>query len=269
MPLDVTNSLLAIVDDLLTKKINRGQANNKMDSLSLKVNHHKFARALGQLITKLPNQPMEEDFGEAELCSRFVEPFLSGLFDDPDNGVYLRWTNEATLETKFMFKSNGRPDLCITKSCGVKWATNVGYGEAKPASKDQDNHLICWDLLKVTIFCKEALDSQQMEGILGVQIIGRTIKFYVMTLPAKGLYTLIDLAVIKIPDSLQNFPGFVTEVANVTKVLDVFDRVCVPAKDVATTRSRRSSTLSMSMFHQLFTSAKDRKKPCHLKLRHN
>lgn len=141
IPLDVISSLLAIVDDLLTKNINREQANIKMNSLSLEPNLHKFTKALGQLIMKLPNQPLEENFGEAELCSRFVEPFLSELFDNPDNDIYLRWTNESTLEAQFMNGSNERPDICITKFCGVKRTTNVGYGEAKSAGHGQDNYL--------------------------------------------------------------------------------------------------------------------------------
>lgn len=121
----------------------------------------------------------------------------------------------------------------------------------------------------MAVFCEEALDMQLMKGMLGIQIIGRTIKFYLLVLPASGLYTLIDLAVIKLPDSLQNFPGFVTEVANVMKVLDAFDRVCIPASDVTITICRLTPTLSMSKLRQLFTSSKNRKKPCHLELRHN
>lgn len=269
MPLNFVSSTLAIVDDLLGKKINREQADAKMKLLSSEPNLHKFAKALGQLIMKLPKQPLEENFGEAELCSRFVEPFLSGLFDNPDDDVFLRWTNETTLETKSTYESNGRPDVCITKSFGVKWMTSLGYGEAKPAARDQDNHLICWDLLKVAVFCKEALDAQSMEGMLGMQIIGRTVKFYVLVLPASRLYGLVDLVTIKIPDSLQQLPGFVTEVANVLKVLDVFDRVCVPSSDATITMSRRAPTLTIPKFRGMFTSSKNRKKQCVLKLRHN
>lgn len=43
---------------------------------------------------------MEEDVNEAELCMHFVGPFLTGRFDDLNNAVYLRWTNETTLEAK-------------------------------------------------------------------------------------------------------------------------------------------------------------------------
>lgn len=65
-----------------------------------------------------------------------------GFVDDPDNDTYLRWTNKSTLEAKSMRESSGRSDICITKSCGVKWSTSVGYGEAKPSAREQDNCLI-------------------------------------------------------------------------------------------------------------------------------
>ncbi|PHZ14285.1 uncharacterized protein RHIMIDRAFT_236266 [Rhizopus microsporus ATCC 52813] len=69
---------------------------------------------------KLPVMPIGEDFSETELCSWFVKPFVSGIFDDLDNDTYLCWTNEPTLEAKSMRESNGRPDICITKFCGVQ-----------------------------------------------------------------------------------------------------------------------------------------------------
>lgn len=78
---------------------------------------------------------MEEDVNEFELCTRFLDPLLCALFDDPDNGVCFRWTNGTTIEAKMQSDlSKQRPDLCITKSCDVKWDTVPGYGEVKSAA---------------------------------------------------------------------------------------------------------------------------------------
>lgn len=82
--------MLVIADELLVKRINREQAEAEMKSLPLNPHIRKFIKALRQLISKLPPMPMEEDFGETELCSRFVESFLCGIFGDPDNDTYLR-----------------------------------------------------------------------------------------------------------------------------------------------------------------------------------
>ncbi|RCH78365.1 hypothetical protein CU097_001716, partial [Rhizopus azygosporus] len=48
-------------------------------------------------------------------------------------------------------------------------------------------------LLRVGIFCKNALDAQNMEGVLGVQVVGRTATFYVLVLPITGLYVMYEL----------------------------------------------------------------------------
>ncbi|KAI8371615.1 uncharacterized protein BYT42DRAFT_595083 [Radiomyces spectabilis] len=148
--------------------------------------------------------PVEEDFGETKLCSRSVEPFLSWLFDDPDKETYLRWTNESTLEAKSMRDSTGRPDV-------LQYEILRRYGEAKSSARDQDDYLICKDLLKVAVFCNETLDFHLMEGMLGLQIFGRTIKFYLVVVPANGLYGMIELTEIKIPDSLGNLPSLITK----------------------------------------------------------
>ncbi|KAG0193445.1 hypothetical protein DFQ28_005263 [Apophysomyces sp. BC1034] len=85
------------------------------------------------------------------------------------------------------------------------------------------------DLLRIAIFCKKALDTQNMEGVLGLQLIGRTITFYVLVLPSTGLYVMRELAKIKIPDCLDDLTKFVMDIPHVLLVLDVFNRICIPS----------------------------------------
>ncbi|CEI96017.1 hypothetical protein RMCBS344292_10188 [Rhizopus microsporus] len=181
------------------------------------------------MILKLPFVALEEDMNEIELCSRFVDLFLTGLFDDPDNGVYLHWTDETILKAKVDNPSRLRSGMWATKSCGVKWTSSLAYGEAKPAIQGDNYFVVCKDLIKVTMFCKEALDNQLFEGILAIQVIGRTVVFYLLTLLAQSLYALIPLAHIIIPDSLQSLPSLATEIPIIFKALRAFDRVCVTA----------------------------------------
>lgn len=42
-------------------------------------------------IKKLPKQVLKADIMKAELFYRYVDEFLSPLFDDPDEGVLFRW----------------------------------------------------------------------------------------------------------------------------------------------------------------------------------
>ncbi|KAI8370591.1 uncharacterized protein BYT42DRAFT_617132 [Radiomyces spectabilis] len=200
--------------------------------LNMEGNAFKFVKGLSVLIMKLPRFPIVEDINETELCTRFVDPLLMGLFDDPDNGVYLRRTNETTMEAK---QNNSCidhcPDLCITKSCGEKWGADCGYGEAKPAARDNDHFLVCMDLLRVALLSKESLDKQCLDGVLGVQIVGRTLTFYVLLLPAEEVYTLLQLAEVKIPDSLQSLSHLIMDISTILCLMDVFDRLCVPTDE--------------------------------------
>ncbi|KAG0183878.1 hypothetical protein DFQ28_000673, partial [Apophysomyces sp. BC1034] len=100
-------------------------------------------------------------------------------------------------------------------------------------------------------------------------IVGRTMTFYVLLLPAENLYTMLQLAEIKIPDSLQNLSHLVTDISNILTVMDVFDRLCVCTEDPHIIIDRETPITPMNVLQQLFSTSKDRKRPCHLKRRHN
>ncbi|ORX62007.1 hypothetical protein DM01DRAFT_1361059 [Hesseltinella vesiculosa] len=270
MPITTITTMLSIIDQLQSETITRKQAVSKLASLELTKYETKFADALAALVIRLPRISIEEDANESELCARFADPFLAGLFDDPDNGVYLRWTNETTLEAKTVADaSTYRPDLTITKSCGVKWESTHGYGEAKSAIQGGDNYLLTKDLFRVAVLCKDALDEYNSDGVLGIQIVGRTVKFYVVLLPTDCLYTLLKLAEVKIPDSLALLNNLVSDMACILKVLYVFDQVCCTPTNGANTTAQRRPTIQKKHFDQLFSKSKNRKRACHQQLRHN
>lgn len=107
-----------------------------------------------------PPALIAEDTSEFELGTWYIDPSLSGLFDDPHEDIYLRWTNEITLEARqHEDLSTKRPDICITRLHGMTWASTHDYGEAKSAAQGGNNYSICRDLLRVGIFCKNALDA--------------------------------------------------------------------------------------------------------------
>ncbi|OAD77796.1 C2H2-type zinc finger transcription factor [Phycomyces blakesleeanus NRRL 1555(-)] len=217
----------------------------------------------------LPPVPIAEDINEFELSTRYVDPFLSGLFDDPDEGIYLRWTNEITLEARQNEDlSTKRPDICISRLHGMTWASNHGYGEVKSAAQGGNNYSICRDLLRVGIFCKNALDTHNMEGVLGLQVIGRMVTFYVLVLPSTGLYVMYELEKIKIPSCLDDLTKLIVDMPRVCRVLDTFNRICKPSVH-QTMPSRHRPTITTSAFNGVFSPSQDRKRSCHLKYQHN
>ncbi|CEI92715.1 hypothetical protein RMCBS344292_06968 [Rhizopus microsporus] len=83
----------------------------------------------------------------------------------------------------------------------------------------------------MAVLSKEALNKQYLDGALGIQIVGQTLVFYVLLLPAEGIYTLLQLVDVKIPDSLQSLSHLVMDVSNILSVTDAFDSLCVRSND--------------------------------------
>ncbi|KAI9496812.1 hypothetical protein BDB00DRAFT_757786, partial [Zychaea mexicana] len=136
------------------------------------------------LMRKLPPVPIAEDTNEFELSTRYVDHLFTGLFDDPDEDILPK-------TSRYVYKSFTWDDLHM--------ASNHGYGEAKSAAQDGNNHSICRDL-----FCKNALDAQNMKGVLGLQILGRMVTFHVLILPSTGLYVMCKLVKMKISSCLDD-----------------------------------------------------------------
>lgn len=53
---------------------------------SLRLNNRLFR------IEKLPKQAIKDEIKETELCHRYVDAFLSPLFDSPNEDVLFRWS---------------------------------------------------------------------------------------------------------------------------------------------------------------------------------
>jgi hypothetical protein len=59
--------------------------------MNLQKNSFKIVKSIANIIAKVPNAPITETIKENELCTRYIDPLLCGLFDDPDSGKFFRW----------------------------------------------------------------------------------------------------------------------------------------------------------------------------------
>jgi hypothetical protein len=163
--METTTSIIGIAQDLTTGAISRDKAIARLLDLDLPTNGNKFKNCLIELIWKLPPVPMAEDIKELELSTRYIDPFcLVYLTIRTRAYTYGGLTLEARQHDDLSIK---RPDICSSRLHGMTRASNHGYGDAKSTALGDNNHSICRDLLRVGIFCKNALDEQNMEGVLG------------------------------------------------------------------------------------------------------
>ncbi|KAI8384876.1 uncharacterized protein BYT42DRAFT_563927 [Radiomyces spectabilis] len=97
----------------------------------------KFAEAVAACVEKLPSVPLDQDPNKSELYSRFIEPFLSGLFDDPDQEVYTALDKRNNIGSEAIIQQHA-PRLNNYHNRWSQVERSLGYGEAKPATREND-----------------------------------------------------------------------------------------------------------------------------------
>ncbi|KAG1473866.1 hypothetical protein G6F56_000698 [Rhizopus delemar] len=270
IPTRIFTSIINIVQDLNIGTINRRKAISQLLELDFPANEHKFVQGIIGLIQKILCVTIAEDVNKSELGTRYIDPFLCGLFDGPDQGMFLRWTNEMTLEAKRNENfGTKRPDICITSLHGVQWKANHGFGEVKSFHQgDKSNFLLCADLVRVGIFCRNACALQNMDGVLGLHIVGRTVLFYVLLSPSAHLYVMYELAKIKISNCIDDLTKLVVDMHHILRVLDVFHRICIRSANPSLP-IQYQMTITTSNHDHVISSSQNRKRACHLKYHHN
>ncbi|KAL9554979.1 hypothetical protein MBANPS3_002581 [Mucor bainieri] len=184
----------------------------------------KIVKSIASIAAKIPNVPIMETCKENELCSRYLDPLLCGLFDEPDDGVFFRWTNEKTNDD-----SRDRPDAVISHLEGVKWADNQGFGEAKCATEAENNYLTSIDLIRLGMFSKRAIDHQASKGVLTIQAIGISLTFYITIHTHDNLYIMYELAEILAPRCIDDILKYLMDFNKLRCVVELFAEWCEQA----------------------------------------
>ncbi|CAO3620973.1 unnamed protein product [Mucor hiemalis] len=176
------------------------------------------------LIEQLPKESF--DAKKLELTSRLVQPLLQPLFENEEEGLYLRWTDTQTEEFKKdeVNCSNKRPDGLITMKAFK--TINVGFIEVKKQKYRNNDAKTNKDLYKLGVFCKNAIDQNHLLGALGVQVVGTSISFYLTKKQCAGFYIMTEICHLKIPKNLTELPQLIGLVDNLCNLLHDFTTNC-------------------------------------------
>ncbi|KAI7900550.1 uncharacterized protein BX663DRAFT_516838 [Cokeromyces recurvatus] len=258
----ITNTLT----DLSLAEKTREQAITEFTVLASQMNYgqKRLLYGINNLIQKLPTRPLNDykQISESELWSTYFDPLLSCLISDPDRLIHLRWTNAIPME-----KGKNRPDAVISEKRQMSFGYSVGYGEAKTLQGSCSKSL-CLDTLRLAIFTRNAIDINKLDGALAFQIHGFNIIFYLQQLTAKGIYTFIEIAHFRFPQSLDDLPSLFTMI-NIKKLLgvsDVFWSLCRKSKqpDIIEERYRRT----LVSLDAMIDTAQDSTRRCVLRFGH-
>ncbi|KAI9490495.1 hypothetical protein BDB00DRAFT_768739, partial [Zychaea mexicana] len=214
-------------------------------------------------IEKLPNQDIKEEVLEFELCLRYIDPVLSGLFDDPDRGTLFRWTSVTNEESKYRYITKQRPDSVISQLDGLSYGPSLGFVEVKSAKKGSGKFAVSNDLVRLGLLSKNSIDRSNVDGCLAIQVVGLNINFFITKLMADGIYTMFELYNIRIPSSREAIQGFVGYFDELLAVLDLFKEHCLMSTCVNDQDSCKRKALPDEAFDVILSRSKSNKRQCY------
>ncbi|CAG8515579.1 10438_t:CDS:2 [Paraglomus occultum] len=191
---------------------------------------------------------------------------LSPIFADPDHDVFLQWSNKEAPESKAR-KLTGRakqPDAIISNVDQLSWGSSRGHGEAKVQEEVDNLYSLCTDLIWIAVFNKDAIDFYNKDCMLGFQVIGSHITFYLSTLLYDSLYVMVEIGHLNVPMSLEQLPAFITSLDTLLVVSNAFWTNCAMSHPVAEMEPNKRNTLATPNFKELIAKSRDRHRPCQL-----
>ena len=180
-----------------------------------------------QLLQHLPVDATNIEISETAFITRYILPALQPLFDNHERNIRFEFScTDLADNHKRSSGFNGCPDCTITifqhqTDDGV----NVGFSEVKRQSMAGNHYLVNWDLVRLGVFCKNAIDENKLSGNLAIHVVGEFpdvkkvrvvliatltvfyflgpyITFYLIKLHADGLYMMTELARLQCPMSV-------------------------------------------------------------------
>ena len=263
---DICGKVFRIIDSVQMRQLGNDEANVQLLQLCGHVDKYTACviRGIARAMGELPLQAIKnkQTSGEYELTTTYFHPILSCILSSPEKRVLLRWTNIESDAS-----GDKRPDATLTKLNQLAYGPSMGFGEAKVAQPTTNNNVLCHDLLRLEVFCKEAIDAHQWNSCLAFQIHGFTIVFYLMSLHHDGIYTMHEIAKVSFPRSLEELGSFISlkNIRSLAQVSEAFWRLCqsVPASEIYIMISNSRPT--HPCFYNLIDSSKNKGRTCALR----
>ncbi|ORX56309.1 hypothetical protein DM01DRAFT_1334784 [Hesseltinella vesiculosa] len=225
--------LMNIAEAVYHRKLDIYQAGSQILDLA-KANNNLIEKRMilstFHLLQALPFDNTNQEFSETTLITRYLAPALQPLFDERERNIRFEFTGtDLDDKQKRPPAFSGLPDLVITVfPHGSDDGINVGYGEVKKASMATNSYLVNWDLVRLAIFSKDAIDSNHITGNFAIHVVAPDCTFYLMKLTADGLYTMSEVDRIRLPMSVQDLPAYVSTFNRLKAVLEIFAAACNP-----------------------------------------
>lgn len=119
------------------------------------------------------------------------------------------------------------------------------------------------DLYRISSLSLESINHNNYKGIIGIQVIGMQVTFYISTLLSKQFYVMMEICSITLPKDLTEIMSYFANVNDLLPVLQYYENSfelinsVVPESHMVTFDAKK-----------IVCTSKDRKRKCPVVLNH-
>ncbi|KAI9311817.1 hypothetical protein BX666DRAFT_2021173 [Dichotomocladium elegans] len=195
---------------------------------------------------------------DSHLTSSYIHPFMHGLLSAKKPSKVAHYSNIVPEEFD---DAIDRPDykIDVYASSGYRFSYTNAYGEVKKNSNVSVT-LLAKDFYRLCIFNKEAIDRYNLRNALTFQVTGNSVTFFTMQLEFPFLYTITELARLRIPTKKSDLLDLMGHVDNLLFVASLYRDHCLVSENDLT--PRRCDTLSSTYLDVIKSKLAPRKRTC-------
>ncbi|KAI9363832.1 hypothetical protein BD770DRAFT_424749 [Pilaira anomala] len=248
LDMNLERKLKLIIKDFGEEKLGSRQASRCIMSLTsenVDTAVDDILIGLRNLTEKLPRKKFTGKIQERTLCGTYVDSVFRPIIEDTDSGKRLSWCDIQ------ISNSIQRPDFVGRILNNIVWNGPVTVSEVKGEDAKDAIYATLLDLIRIGRFSKQSIDSL-------------IVTVYYTCLLDSGLYVMIEICTISMPRDATQLRLYVAACEDLLSIHHLYKNHCQLANDIDSLKSKMRSGMSEEIIRELFSSNKNRKRPCPL-----
>ncbi|GAA5806829.1 hypothetical protein MFLAVUS_000177 [Mucor flavus] len=160
------------------------------------------------LLEIIPKYKFNGLLNENQVGCSYANPVLSPIFNNPDKRSHLHCK---------------QPDFGGNVLENSNWVGPVLVGEVKGEDRKDDVYMCLMDLFRIGSLSMESINHNKYKGVIGIQVIGTQVTFYISTLLSKSFYVMMEICSITLPKDLTEIMSYFANVSDMLPVLQYYE----------------------------------------------
>ncbi|GAN03601.1 hypothetical protein MAM1_0044d03056 [Mucor ambiguus] len=255
-----------VIKSMLRKENSTKQTTKKINNLTTNESTHTpddmLLLGVRNLIESIPLVKTKETVRESNLSCSYVHSVLNPLFTCPETNKFLVWSNIQMLPENSM-----QPDFVVNNLVRSRYSGPCVVGDIKGCDRQDDAYDCLVDLIRVGMMSVDSINKNEYDGVVGVHVVGMQLTFYITTLMANGLYVMLEICSIALPRDSTEIRSYVANMEDLLQVVQYYGS-CTECVDPEWLRDNKKAVVHESLFLDLISCGKNKKRSCPIVLNH-